>query len=621
MTLRNRLLLAQGPLVAALLVAAFAGSAVVVALGKSGQRILKENYRSVLAAQRMNEAIERLDQAALFRVAGRPELIGESEERARKLFEEELRVEEANITEPGEAEATAKLRGAWEAYKTRFEWLAAVSPEFAGARYFEKWSFKDDPVELLPQFFEVKRATQAILDLNQDAMVRKSDRADQEARRLRAVMVAVALGGCLLGFLATSALTARLLRPLRVLAQAARRIGQGDLKARAIVQGGDEVAQLAAEFNAMTDQLQQYRESSIGELFEAQQASQATIDSLPDPVIVVDPEGHLLHRNDAAGSILGIQLGIASPLAVIDPQVREAIERARDHVLGGKGAYSPRGLDGALQVRNLEGERYLLVRATPVYSGGGSIDAVTIVLQDVTRLRRFDELASDLIATAAHEFRTPLTSLRMAIHLCLEGVPGPLNDAQADLLQAAREDCERLQTLVDELLDLSRMQGGRLVLRRSRIEAETLVRQVVADHQSAALERNVELSAVALPDAGQVDADGERLSIVIGNLVGNAIHHAPAGSRVVVRARTEANSVRFEVTDQGPGIPPEHHEAIFEKHFRLPGEPGVQGAGLGLYIAREIVHAHGGAIGVEIAVGKGSTFWFTLPAAASGAPA
>src|SRR6185295_18828418 len=117
---------------------------------------------------------------------------------------------------------------------------------------------------------------------------------------------------------------------------------------------------------------------------------------------------------------------------------------ARSHVLRGLGAYSPRGLEDALRVRRPEGERQLLVRATPVYASGGNVGAVTVVFQDVTRLRRFDELAGDLIATAAHEFRTPLTSLRMAIHLCLEQVPGPINDKQADLLHAAREDCERL---------------------------------------------------------------------------------------------------------------------------------------------------------------------------------
>lgn len=611
MTLRARLLLAQIPLLVALLLAAFVGSAVVGALGRGSQRILTENYRSVLAAQRMKEAIERLDSAALFRCAGEHDRASNQAPTARRLFATELAVAEANITEAGEVEALSRLRQTWEEYLGRYQTIEGMPAEDARGFYFEV---------LLPKFVEAKDASQRLLDLNQDAMVVKSDRAGAEARRLRIVLVAVALGGCMLGLVATSALTTRLLRPLGVLAQTARRIGQGDLAARAIVGGEDEVAQLATDFNAMADQLRLYRESSLGELFQAQQAAQATIDSLPDPVVVIDSEGHLMHRNEAAGAMLGIRMGVANPLASIDGHVNEAMDRAVGHVLRGLGAYNPRGLEEALRIRHAEDELYVLVRATPVYSSGGSIGAVTVVFQDVTRLRRFDELAGDLVATAAHEFRTPLTSLRMAVHLCLEQVPGPLNDRQADLLHAAREDCERLQTLVDELLDLSRMQGGKLELRRTMIEAETIVRDAVADHQAAAAERGVKLDASALPETGQVDADRERVSIVLGNLVGNAIRHAPPGSRVVVRARPETGAIRFEVVDHGPGIARELQQAIFEKHFRARSETGT-GVGLGLFIVREIILAHGGQIGVDSEVGEGSRFWFTLPRMMAGADA
>ena len=127
----------------------------------------------------------------------------------------------------------------------------------------------------------------------------------------------------------------------------------------------------------------------------------------------------------------------------------------RSHVLSGKGAFNPSGFEDAVQLPTLLGDRYFLPRATPVYESRGVIVGATVLLQDVTRLRRFEELKNDVVATVAHEFRTPLTSLRMAVHLCTEQVAGPLTDKQAELLYAAREDCDRLQAMVDDLLDMS----------------------------------------------------------------------------------------------------------------------------------------------------------------------
>src|SRR5262249_25617924 len=202
---------------------------------------------------------------------------------------------------------------------------------------------------------------------------------------------------------------------------------------------------------------------SLGELLQAQQASQAAIDSLADPVIVFGIEGEVLSVNGAAESILGMSLDRGEhPLSRLEPAVRSTLEAVRAHAVGGKGAYIPKGFEEAFRVHVPDGDRYLLPRATPVYQEGGGIGGATLVLQDVTRLRRFDELKNDLVATVAHEFRTPLTSLRMAIHLCLEQVVGPVTEKQADLLYAAREDCERLQAMVDDLLDLSRIETGRV---------------------------------------------------------------------------------------------------------------------------------------------------------------
>jgi signal transduction histidine kinase len=175
-------------------------------------------------------------------------------------------------------------------------------------------------------------------------------------------------------------------------------------------------------------------------------------------VVVFDASGEVLIVNRAAETVLGIELsgGTSEALARLDAPLRAVIEHDRSHVLAGKGAYTPRGFEDAVRVAaDGEGDCYYLARASPVYGEQGGVTGATVILQDITRLHRFDQLKNDLVSTVAHEFRTPLTSLRMAIHLCLEQHVGPLTEKQSDLLYAARDDCERLQRIVDELLDLA----------------------------------------------------------------------------------------------------------------------------------------------------------------------
>jgi signal transduction histidine kinase len=600
-TLRWKLALALAPLALAMLITSIAGGAFLTRLGQSSERVLQENYRSVLALQRMMESLQQLDSSALLHASGRPELEAATAAGHRRRFEHELRVQQGNITEAGEEQATRRLASAWSEYLQRFDRLHAQTPSPAlQTQYFDR---------LRPAYVEVRSAAEAGLLMNQDAMVRKSEEARRIADRSVTLLVVVSIAGFLLALYASAAITSRLLRPLSVLGQATRRIGEGDLAARVRIEGTDEIAKLAADFNAMADRLQKYRESSLGELLEAQRASQATIDSLPDPVLVLALEGYVLQANRAAEATLKIDA--ESGLAGLDPTLRDVVERVRQHVASGKGPYVPRGLDEALRVATAAGERRFLPRATPVLAEEGAVVGTTLVLQDVTRLLRFEELRNNLVATVAHEFRTPLTSLRMAIHLLTEQRVGPLTEKQADLVFAAREDCDRLQSTVDELLDLSRIQAGRIELRTRPAEVESLVNDAIDAQRAAASARHVELRSEVLPGMGQVLADVDRIQLVFANLLSNAIRHSPEGGTVSVRALAQDGAMRFEVNDAGRGIPREYQQAIFQKYFQMPESP-PGGAGLGLFIAKEVLLAHGGQIGVESEPGKGATFWFEL---------
>lgn len=605
-SVRGKLLLGQLPLLLALLVLTVFALATVSSIGDSAQNILQDNYRSVLAAQRMKEAIERMDSGALFVIAGQHKLGWEQVGSHRKRFDQELQIEEANITEVGEAEIARKLRSAWEHYLHQLQRFQSLDDSSSLRQHY----FQD----LAPAFLQVKQCADEVLGLNQDAMMRKSERARLTAQRLSQSTMLAALAAMGIGILASTYLTTRLVRPLSLLGQAVRRIGKGDLDARAQVSGGDELAQLAKDVNTMAEQLGRYRRSTLGELIQAQQSAQSIMDSLPDPVLLFDESGRILSTNHPADVLLGMdERSEGDPLSTLPVQLRSVVLSVRSHVLSGRGSYVPRDFAEAVATQTAEGDRYLLPRAAPVYDERGAVQGVAVILQDITRLRRFDELKNDLVATVAHEFRTPLTSLRMSIHLCLEELPGPLTEKQTELLFAAREDCERLQAFIDDLLDLAKLQAGRLEMRKSRIPIHQLLQGALAEQSAYAEQMQVQLriESSLLPLA-ETEVDPERLSMVFGNLIANAIRHSPVGTVVTVCAEEESARFRFSVRDEGPGIAPDYQREVFHKFFRVPGNHSGA-AGLGLSIAKEIVEAHGGEIGVQSELGHGATFYFFIP--------
>ena len=193
-----------------------------------------------------------------------------------------------------------------------------------------------------------------------------------------------------------------------------------------------------------------------------------------------------------------------------------------------------------------------------------------------------------------------------------QGLAGPLNDEQKKQLGMVHFSAKHLLSLINDLLDLSRIAAHRIELRTAAHDPEALVRAAIDAQRAAAAAREVEVVAELLPGTPAVEIDRERVLLVLSNLIGNAIRYGPARGRVAIRATVDGDRLRFEVRDQGPGVPPAYRLAVFDKYVRVPGAP-AGGAGLGLYIAREIVRAHGGSIDVESQPGRGAAFTVDLP--------
>jgi signal transduction histidine kinase len=242
----------------------------------------------------------------------------------------------------------------------------------------------------------------------------------------------------------------------------------------------------------------------------------------------------------------------------------------------------------------------------------GTLFGAVVMLQDVTEFRLLDEVKSNVISTVSHELKTPLTSIRTVLLMFLEHTVGTLNPRQTELIEIANSESERLLHTLETLLDLTRFEEGALGMNRERTSAAQLIQAAIEETSVAAGNAHMVIKLELEEGLPSLEVDRERIVHALSNLVGNAIKYSPEGSEVIIRTKKSDQGVYFAVVDQGAGVPKQYLSRVFERFFRVPGTP-KKGAGLGLSIAREFVHAHRGRIGVQSENGKGSEFYFVLP--------
>jgi signal transduction histidine kinase len=595
--MRKRILIGLLPLLILLVAIGCYAIALFSQFGGAIDRILHENYDSVVASQNMKESAERMDSALTFTLSGQWDMAHKMYADNLPIFEQNLDKELHNITLPGEQDLAFKVRDLHRQYAALAQtYLATQDIEKRKAMYFG---------QMLPLFTDIKDTAQQILDLNQNNMVL----ADHDASNLsiastRYMLVAMVLGlACALGFVRL--LLRSILSPIQSLTGFAKELGDGNLDQVVPVVSSDELGQLADAFNKMAAKLRAYRQITSDEILQARQMTEITFSAFPDPIIAFDAHGVVNFKNPAAEKLL--------QKLHLDDHLPEQLTEQVEGVLKGGDDYIPVSFANAICVRPDDKETFFLPRVIGIRGDKGTIFGGAAVLQNVTRLRLVDELKTNLVSTVSHELKTPLTSVRMALHLLLEETIGELNSKQSELLIAARDDSERLLIMINDLLDLARLEAG---TEHMMIEPRTpgdLVNSAIADAKDIADRNRIRLVPVLAEEAlPLVAVEWQQISHVFSNLIHNAVKHSRPGEEVIVKAAREDGGIRFSVSDKGPGIAAKYQPYLFEKFYRVPGAERT-GAGLGLSIAREIVRAHHGSIGVKSTPGQGTEFYFDVP--------
>jgi two-component system phosphate regulon sensor histidine kinase PhoR len=358
------------------------------------------------------------------------------------------------------------------------------------------------------------------------------------------------------------------------------------------------------------------RDAMLGARIAEERAARAgrMLDALEDAVIVLDSTGEVLERNAAAQS-LAMTSGPRDPRrldATIPslPATREILDLARG--LADADPTAVRRTTFRL-VGEADDERDFEASIRRIDETGRCV----VILHETTREREIARVRSEFVAQASHELRTPLSSIRATLEMFEEG---DLDDpeAQAEMLAIASEEADRLARLVDDMLDISRIEAGVSRPTIERVDLGALAGEVVEGLQAAADRRDLRLELHVEGDGLVVEGDRAMLATVIGNLVGNAVKYVPDGERISVEVAAEdlTRSVVVTVTDTGLGIPPEDLPRIFDKFYRVRRyERRARGTGLGLDLCRNIVEqVHRGRIGVDSTLGEGARFWFGVPA-------
>jgi two-component system, NtrC family, sensor histidine kinase KinB len=581
-----------------LLVAAIGVYAIVLfrSLGSKIDLLLKENYRSVVAGQQMKESLERMDSAAFFTLVGEDARGRQLYQQNEPVFAQNLRIEEHNVTLPGEQALANSLHSLFANYSSEIaKFWNLTDLEQKRRVYFET---------LLPVATRIKDTAQEVIRINEENMLAEN----QEARTLSSKSIRLMILGGLVGIGASLFfafwLQRSLVRPLQRLTGVAKELGDGKLDQLVPASSRDELGQLAEAFNKLAGKLRNYRQVTTDQILQARQLTEIAFSAFPDAVFACSADGKINFLNPSAVKLLaGTETRGRLPDAVIP-----LMERA----LKGESDYLPTSFDKAIAMRVDDQEKYFLPRVVGMRDENGQIFGAVIILQDVTRFRLLDEVKTNLVSTVSHELKTPLTSVRMGLHLLLEERIGSLTRKQTEILLAARDDSERLLRIINDLLDLARLESNEARQVFETVSPESLVKTAVDRGEPLAESRGFKLKAKAESGLPLVNVDPRQIHHVFSNLISNAAKHSKFGDTIVVAAQPRKGFVRFSVADSGPGIPKEFQSKLFERFFRLPGSDR-EGVGLGLAITREIVTAHGGSVGLNSSPGEGSEFYFDLP--------
>lgn len=522
------------------------------------ENILKDNYNSVDYAQKMISAVN---------------LFYKDSVSANKIFIENLRLQEHNVTEREERMVTARLEACFIKFRNH--------PD------------KDNKILL-------QETVNHLIKLNTDAICLKSGKAVNDARDALIWTIILSIASALIAIFMLIKFPKILTSPIKELLAGIVEISNHNYDKRLNFGPRSEFSEVAISFNNMAQELSQFQKSSMARVISTKQYLETVINAIKEPILGLDNEKNILFANQALTQIINLPASEVIHKSALDISLSNDLLRRLIRGLESKKEED----NNSLKIYSDNKECYYDVHYLHLPEKSGTV----IMLSDVTKFKMLDNAKTNFISIISHELKTPIAAIMMSLKLLEDNRVGEMNGEQKSLAQGIQENSERLLNITSELLKMTQVETGALQLNPKITKPIELIdyaigaTRILAERFRCNIE--VEYPETKMP---KLFVDSEKIAWVVTNLLSNAIHYSPENSRIIIGAKHVGHNVEIFVRDFGKGIDPRYHDTIFERYFRVPGTK-IQGSGLGLAISKDFVEAHGGNIRVDSEIGKGSCF-------------
>jgi two-component system, NtrC family, sensor histidine kinase KinB len=571
MKIKTKLTLGVGLLFLMIILLSAVGALYINALKKDTENILVANYNSLQFSNNMLLALEENSVESL------------------KEFDINLRRQEKNISEFGEQQTTNNLRKNFTKY-------TANQSNFTFQKSIRSEIFK-------------------IMDLNMKAIQRKSELAKQTAE---VATLRIALVGAICFLIAFSLLVnlpSSIANPIKELTESIKQIADKNYSRRVNFVNHNEFGELATSFNTMAEKLEEYNDSSLAILMIEKKRIETLINNMHDPVMGLDEKMKIIFVNEEATKTIGLpqteMLGkFAQDLSLRNDLVRSLIQ---DITVPQTNNSKEKAQTIKIFADNKESyfeKETLNISIVPTGEQVKKTIGYVVILRNITEHKELDFAKTNFIATVSHEFKTPISSIKMSLQLLENEKIGTINQEQRNLIESIKDDANRLLNTTSELLNITQVETGKIQLSIIPTEPKAILEFALNANKTQAEQKQIAIKTIIPENLPMVIADSEKTAWVLINLISNAIRYSHENSTINLSISVDNQYVKFMVKDSGQGIAPQYQDKVFDRYFRVPGTK-KEGTGLGLAISKEFIEAQGGKIEVESDFGAGSVF--TVP--------
>lgn len=455
-----------------------------------------------------------------------------------------------------------------------------------------------------------------IMLLNMQAIQRKSKVAENTAHFSVLWVTVIGTICFLVAFTMLINLPGNIANPIRELTGSIKEIAAQNYSRRLHFDKNNEFGELASSFNTMAQKLEEYRAGNLDKIMIAKKRVEALVDNMNDPVIILDENMQVLFMNSYAHKITGLTAELTAGKSIQELAIHNDLIRTLAQELFAEHRTEEVIKKEPVKIYADNKESYfekeiIPIKIIPTGEKDERLIGNVIMLQNITPYKELDFAKTNFIATVSHELKTPISSIKMSLQLLENKQVGILNEEQQGLLESIKEDSNRLLKITGELLNMTQVESGTMSMNMQPTQPNEIIDYAINATKAAAEQKQVRIEVNVQENIPLVNADSEKTSWVLTNLLSNAIRYSYDNSVIYLQITATGKQVTFSVTDTGQGIAPQYIGKIFDRYFRIPGTR-KEGTGLGLSISKEFIEAQGGTIVVKSDFGAGSTFTFSL---------